>query len=59
MSVTRDREAGELSHYQPEEPCGCYFEAKATGQAPATCVACSPTTPCATGTCRHGYCEAK
>ena len=25
-------EAGPLSHYQPDEPCGCYYEAKVTKQ---------------------------
>ncbi len=59
MKVMRDHEAGELALYQPEEPCGCYFELKSTGKAPAGCVACSETSPCATGRCRHGYCEAK
>lgn len=59
MQVTRSYEAGELSPYQPAEPCGCYFEAKATGKAPATCMSCAETKPCATGACRHGYCEAR
>lgn len=59
MRVTRSYEAGELSPYQPAEPCGCYFEAKATGVAPRDCVACSAAAPCASGVCRHGYCEAR
>ena len=59
MQVTRTYEAGELSPYQPAEPCGCYFEAKATGKAPPTCSACDDSKPCATGACRHGYCEAR
>jgi hypothetical protein len=59
MTVTREHEAGELSRYQPEEPCGCYFEARSSGKAPASCVACTESTPCATGTCRHGYCETR
>jgi hypothetical protein len=59
MGVTRAYEAGELSLYQPAEPCGCYFEAKATGKAPSACVACDATKPCATGACRHGYCESR
>ena len=59
MKVTRTFEAGDLSLYQPAEPCGCYFEKKATGTAPASCVSCNDQTPCASGTCRHGYCEAR
>ena len=59
MRVTRSYEAGGLTPYQPAEPCSCYFEAKATGKAPASCLACNDTTPCASGACRHGYCEAK
>jgi hypothetical protein len=59
MSVTRSHEAGELSFYEPPEPCGCYYEAKATGKAPAACTACSVDTPCTSGTCRHGFCEAR
>jgi hypothetical protein len=59
MAVTRTYEAGDLTSYQPAEPCGCYFEAKATGKAPASCVACDETNPCASGACRHGYCESR
>lgn len=59
MRVNRSYEAGDLSLYQPAEPCGCYFEAKATGKAPASCLACDATKPCASGVCRHGYCEAR
>jgi hypothetical protein len=59
MGVTRSFEAGELSPYQAAEPCGCYFEAKATGKPPSACVACDETKPCATGACRHGYCESR
>jgi hypothetical protein len=59
MKVTRSFEAGELSPYTPAEPCGCYFEFKATGSAPASCVSCNENTPCANGSCRHGYCEAR
>lgn len=58
MKVTRTVEAGDLSLYTPAEPCGCFFESL-VGQASATCVACSTTTPCASGACRHGFCEAK
>jgi hypothetical protein len=59
MAVTRSYEAGELSSYEPEEPCGCYYEAKASGKAPASCIQCDETKPCKSGSCRHGYCEAR
>lgn len=63
MSVKRDGEVGDAqtSAYAPEEPCGCYFEAKAQGTAPSTCKACTADADC-TGSnnkCRYGYCEAK
>lgn len=59
MSVTRSYEAGELSKYAPEEPCGCYYEFKATGRAPKECKSCDEASPCASGSCRHGFCEAR
>ncbi len=55
MKVQRaGAEGGDLSPFQPDEPCACYFDFKATGA--TSCSAC----PC-TGTqvCRRGYCEAK
>jgi hypothetical protein len=57
MSVTRTVEGGSLSTFAPPDPCGCYYESK-VGTAPASCIACSATAPCASGTCRHGFCEA-
>jgi hypothetical protein len=57
MSVTRSTEGGALSLFLPPDPCGCYYESK-VGTAPTSCIACSATAPCATGTCRHGFCEA-
>ena len=57
MTVTRSVEGGNLSLFAPPDPCGCYYESK-VGTAPASCVACSATKPCAAGTCRHGFCEA-
>lgn len=59
MNVDRDGDSGPLYSYQPDEPCGCYFEFKATGS--TTCQACSSNADC-TGsakTCRLGYCEVK
>lgn len=59
MSVGRDTEVGPLFSQQPSEPCGCYFDFKATGS--TTCKTCTSDTDCASPNpkCRHGYCEAK
>jgi hypothetical protein len=58
MNVQRGVEGGPLSVYQSSEPCGCSYE-NAVGTAPASCVACSGTAPCATGqSCQRGFCEA-
>jgi ABC-type phosphate transport system substrate-binding protein len=57
MHVQRSAEGADLSLYSDPTPCDCYFEAQATGTAPSTCVQCSGSQPCATGMCRHGYCE--
>jgi hypothetical protein len=57
MTVTRSTEGGNLSLFAHPDPCGCYYESK-VGTAPASCVACSAASPCAAGTCRHGFCEA-
>jgi hypothetical protein len=59
MGVTRSYEAGELSLYAPTEPCNCYYETKTSGKAPAHCAQCDETKPCKSGSCRHGYCEAR
>lgn len=59
MEVTRTSEMGDFSAYTPDQPCGCYFEFKATGAAPAGCKTCTDDTACGTGKCRYGYCEAK
>jgi hypothetical protein len=56
MKVTRSYEAGELSLYEPQEPCGCYYDSK-VGTAPESCIACSLENPCEKGVCRHGFCE--
>jgi hypothetical protein len=56
MSVQRTGgEGSDLSPYSSTEPCGCYFDFKATGA--SSCTACTST--CTSGVCRHGYCEAK
>jgi hypothetical protein len=60
MKVTRTAEvspATPASSYDPPEPCGCYYEKKATGA--TSCTVCTDNGPCGSGTCRYGYCEAK
>lgn len=56
MSVTRNYDGGELSLYEPPEPCGCFFESE-VDVAAATCVACVDDSACGAGVCRHGFCE--
>ncbi|MFT3925645.1 MAG: hypothetical protein QM778_24100 [Myxococcales bacterium] len=59
MRVTRSVEGGELSLYEPAEPCGCHYESRVTKATPAGCVPCDAQTPCASGVCRHDFCEAR
>jgi ABC-type phosphate transport system substrate-binding protein len=62
MKVSRTAEVGvndAPTAFTPDDPCGCYYEFKATGTAPKACVTCTDDTPCGTGKCRYGYCEAK
>ncbi len=64
MHVNRDEDVGPLYSYQPDEPCGCYYEFKTTGVAPDSCVACTEANaqdvcPDTAPTCRHGFCEVK
>lgn len=40
------------------EPCGCYYENKATGKMPAACTTCTDNSTCNGGKCRYGFCEA-
>jgi ABC-type phosphate transport system substrate-binding protein len=58
MKVQRSADGGLMSPYAPTDSCNCAFEAAIGKTAtPAGCTACSASTPCATGTCRHGFCE--
>jgi hypothetical protein len=60
MQVKRSGDLGPISSFQPDEPCGCYYEAKATGN--TACDKCESSDDCASGdakVCRHGYCEVK
>lgn len=57
MQVSRDEDLGALSSYQPDEPCGCYFEDRATGR--TDCASCDEDTDCPSSSpkCRLGFCE--
>lgn len=57
MKVQRASDGGLMTPYTPADPCKCAFEAAITKTTPAGCAACSTASPCATGTCRHGFCE--
>ncbi len=58
MRVKRDFDGGQLSLFDPPEPCGCFFDKSVPGGA-TTCAACASDAACGAGKCRHGYCEAK
>ena len=59
MEVWRDVDLGTPISNAPAEPCGCYFEATATGS--STCQACPGGKDSECGAtaphCRFGYCE--
>jgi hypothetical protein len=57
MEVTRTADMGELQSYAPAAPCGCFYDAIATGA--TTCGACTSSAECSAGApnCRYGYCE--
>ncbi len=59
MQVQRAGDGAPLTPYTPDAPCTCYFLSKVPQAAalPASCVACSTASPCATGKCSNGYCE--
>lgn len=61
MTVERDAELGALAVSSPPSQCGCYFEAKINGAAPAGCTACNGPADCngATPACNYGFCEAR
>lgn len=58
MTVWRDSEIGPLYSYAPADPCGCYFDLRATGA--SSCDACVESSDCpeAGQNCRYGFCEA-
>ena len=57
MEVRRTDDLGDIAIYAPDEPCGCFFDAEATGE--TACDACETDDDCPEGAsnCRHGYCE--
>ena len=59
MQVKRSADGAPLTPYTPLAPCTCYFLSKVPNPAalPASCVTCSTSNPCATGSCFNGYCE--
>lgn len=61
MNVTHAKEGAPQMPYTPAAPCGCAFETKVSGTAPASCKACTMDSDCAGGAathCRFGFCEA-
>jgi ABC-type phosphate transport system substrate-binding protein len=56
MKVNRQGDMGPLVSFQPEAPCGCYFDFKTTGA--TSCKQCTTSADCGTGfECNVGYCE--
>jgi hypothetical protein len=56
MRVMRTEDGGNLRPYRPDRPCGCLFEARATGD--TDCAPCDVQSDCAAGkSCSNGYCE--
>ncbi|MGZ3439648.1 MAG: hypothetical protein ACXVDD_09030, partial [Polyangia bacterium] len=58
MKVQRSAEGGDLSNASTAQPCGCYYDARVPSGT-TTCTACTDNSPCGSGMCRHGYCEAR
>jgi len=59
MSVWRDADLGDVRKYQPEKPCGCFFESVAAGK--TSCQVCTNDTSCPSSApkCNYGFCEAR
>jgi hypothetical protein len=59
MQVRRTTEIGAVQPFIPPLGCGCYFEFKATGSAPAGCKTCQTAADCPATrpVCNYGYCE--
>jgi hypothetical protein len=56
MKVTRSFDGGDLSLYDPKEPCHCFYESKVGVNSPE-CKTCVDDGACGGGKCRHGFCE--
>jgi hypothetical protein len=65
MGVSRKVDGGELTIYEPDAPCGCFFEwVQDTSVLDdqlwlEKCPQCKESNDCATGTCRRGFCEVR
>lgn len=59
MKVTHSSEIGPLSAFQPDFPCGCFYDKNVTGA--TSCQACTTSTDCtgAAQVCNYGFCEAQ
>jgi hypothetical protein len=59
MRVSRTGDMGPLSSFQPEKPCGCYFDKKTTNV--TSCQTCTQDSDCpaSASLCNVGYCEVK
>lgn len=59
MHVTRSGDMGPLASFQPDDPCGCFFDDKKTGN--SGCTACTSNSECprSAPVCRHNFCEVK
>ena len=55
MQVKRDVDGGAISSFEHPAPCECLFLEENGVQ--SGCDTCDDASPCATGTCRFGYCE--
>lgn len=56
MRVRRDYDGAPLQSYQPENPCGCYYESVVSGT--TSCEACTGDEDCESNSaCFYGYCE--
>jgi hypothetical protein len=61
MQVGRIDEVGAEASYQPDVPCGCYYESKKQSTVSSYCKSCNMDTDCSGSypKCRYGFCEAK
>jgi hypothetical protein len=59
MQVTHSAEIGPLSAFQPDYPCGCFYDKKVTGT--TSCQTCATNSDCtgAAKVCNYGFCEAQ